>query len=56
MASTLHYYDSTRELQIVVGDVSQGKPNGRYSILAQLSVDGEPGAEDSVQAEFDVLK
>ncbi len=51
--STLHYYDSTRELQIVIGGVSGGKP-GRYAVLAQLSVDGEPGAEDSVQAEFDV--
>ena len=50
---TLKYYDSTRELQIVLGAVSGGKP-GRYSVLAQLTVDGEPGAEDSVNAEFDV--
>jgi hypothetical protein len=49
----LFYYDSNRELWVVVGGVSGGKP-GRYSILAQLSVDGESGAEDSVQAEFDV--
>ena len=51
--TTLKYFDSHRELQILVANVSGGKP-GRYSILAQLSVDGEPGAEDSVQAEFDV--
>lgn len=53
LESKLFYDDSNRELQIVVGGVSEGKPNGRYSILAQLTVDGEPGAEDSVQAEFD---
>jgi peptidoglycan hydrolase-like protein with peptidoglycan-binding domain len=52
--TTLFYDDTNRELQVVVGAVSEGKSNGRYSVLAQLSVDGEPGAEDSVQAEFDV--
>ena len=51
--ATLKYYDSNRELQVVLGGVSGGKP-GRYSVLAQLTVDGEPGAEDSVNAEFDV--
>jgi hypothetical protein len=56
LESKLFYYDSHRELMVVVGGVSEGKSVGRYSILAQLSVDGEPGAEDSVQAEFDVLR
>ena len=51
--TTLKYFDSHRELQVIVGGVSGGK-KGRFSILAQLSVDGESGAEDSVHAEFDV--
>ena len=51
--ATLKYYESTRELHVVLGNVSGRRP-GRYSVLAQLSVDGEPGAEDTVQAEFDV--
>ena len=50
---TLKYFESHRELQIVAGGVSGGT-KGRFSILAQVSVDGESGAEDSVQAEFDV--
>ena len=51
---TLKYFESHRELLVIAGGVSGGKP-GRYSILAQLSVDGDPGAEDTVQAEFDVV-
>jgi peptidoglycan hydrolase-like protein with peptidoglycan-binding domain len=47
------YFETDRQLAVIVGGVSGGKP-GRYSILAQLTVDGEPGAEDSLQAEFDV--
>jgi hypothetical protein len=53
MEPQLFYDDTNRELQVVVGGVSEGRPNGRYSIHAQLTVDGEPGAEDSVQAEFE---
>jgi peptidoglycan hydrolase-like protein with peptidoglycan-binding domain len=50
---SFRYFESHKELAVIVGGVSGGRP-GRYSVLAQLSVDGEPGAEDSLQADFDV--